>query len=239
MIKRRLFMVVIVVLLVLMVAGVAEASLGSRLLYYGSRGSDVAELQRIMNWWGIWAGPVDGIFGWKTYNAVISFQRRNGLVVDGVVGPQTVGEIRRIQELDRLAAGKKEQQQNISRGNYAQWEIDLLARLVQAEAGGEPYTGKVAVAASVLNRVRSSRYPNTLSGVIYQVVDGYYQYSPVLDGRIKLPATWVDYKAVQDALNGWDPSYGALGFYNPAKTSNWWVRSQPVTTVIGNHVFFR
>jgi len=122
---------------------------------------------------------------------------------------------------------------------YTQGEIDLLARLVHSEAAGEPYIGMVAVAASVLNRVASPQYPNTLTGVIYQVTNGHYQYSPVLDGRINLPANQTSYQAVYDALSGWDPSYNALGFYNPRKTSNQWVRQQPVTTVIGNHVFFR
>jgi len=118
-------------------------------------------------------------------------------------------------------------------------ELELLARLVHAEAAGEPYMGQVAVAATVLNRVRDSRYPNTIREVILQVVGGYYQYSPVQDGRINLPANESAYRAVQDALNGWDPSMGATGFYNPAKTNNQWVRMQPVTVVIGNHVFFR
>ncbi len=121
---------------------------------------------------------------------------------------------------------------------YAQGEIDLLARLVQSEASGEPYIGQVAVAASVLNRVASPQYPNTIAGVIYQVISGNYQYSPVLDGRINMPANQTAYQAAYDALGGWDPSYNALGFYNPAKTSNQWVRQQAVTTVIGNHVFF-
>ncbi len=119
-------------------------------------------------------------------------------------------------------------------------EVELLARLVTAEAGGEPYEGQVAVAATILNRMRSPNYPNTVTSIIYQVVDGrYYQFSPVLDGRINNPASSTAYRAVQDAVGGWDPSYGAIGFYNPGKTSNRWVSSQPVTTVIGNHVFFR
>ncbi|NLZ39050.1 MAG: LysM peptidoglycan-binding domain-containing protein [Firmicutes bacterium] len=118
-------------------------------------------------------------------------------------------------------------------------ELDLLARLVHAEAAGEPYLGQVAVAATVLNRLDSPQYPNTISGVIYQVVNGYYQYSPVLDGRINLPANNTARQAVAEAINGADPSYGATGFYNPAKTTNQWVRQQPVTVTIGNHVFFR
>ena len=121
----------------------------------------------------------------------------------------------------------------------SQKEIDLFARLVHSEAAGESYTGQVAVAASILNRVASPRYPNTLPEVIYQVSNGCYQYSPVLDGRINKPASKSAYQAVYDALEGQDPSNNALGFYNPRKTSNKWVRQQKVVTVIGNHVFFR
>lgn len=139
---------------------------------------------------------------------------------------------------ERLLAAR-EGRSSTSRWNFSPAEIDLFARLVHSEAAGEPYTGLVAVAASVLNRLQSSIYPNTLSGVIYQVVGGYYQYSPVLDGRINLPACQNSYRAVYEAMAGADPSGGALGFYNPRKTSNQWVRRQPVTRVIGNHVFFR
>jgi len=123
--------------------------------------------------------------------------------------------------------------------NISAAERDLLARLVRAEAGGEPYLGQVAVAATVLNRVKDPRYPNTVSGVIYQISGGYYQYCPVQNGTINLPATQTAINATNDALNGYDPSLGATGFYNPSKTTNQWVRSQPVTTVIGNHIFFR
>lgn len=124
-------------------------------------------------------------------------------------------------------------------GRLSEWDIDLFARLVHSESAGEPYQGQVAVAASVLNRVQDNRYPNTVCDVILQVSGGIYQYSPVQDGRINLPAGASAYRAVQEAINGADPSRGATGFYNPAKTTNQWVRMQPVTTVIGNHVFFR
>ncbi|NLM65072.1 MAG: LysM peptidoglycan-binding domain-containing protein [Firmicutes bacterium] len=125
-------------------------------------------------------------------------------------------------------------------GGYTESDIYLLAKLVTAESAGEPYTGQVAVAASVLNRVKDPSYPNTVHGVIYQVIDGkYYQYSPVLDGRINNMPTSTALQAVREAMGGWDPSLGALGFYNPSKTSNYWVKSRPVTTIIGNHVFFR
>ena len=117
-------------------------------------------------------------------------------------------------------------------------DMELLARLVSAESDGEPFEGQVAVAATILNRLQDPRYPNTIPGVIYQIDNGRYQYSPVLDGRINNPASSNAYKAVNAALSGWDPSGGANGFYNPAKTESQWVKSKPVTAVIGNHVFF-
>lgn len=118
-------------------------------------------------------------------------------------------------------------------------EFDLLVRLVHAEAAGESYMGKVAVAASVLNRVDSPHYPNTIKDVIYQVVgtDG-YQYTPVANGRINQPGTPEDAQAVEAALAGWDPTGGATGFYNPRATNDLWVRSRKSVAVIGNHVFF-
>jgi N-acetylmuramoyl-L-alanine amidase len=127
---------------------------------------------------------------------------------------------------------------NSNKYNLSQSDIDLLARLVTAESDGEPFEGQVAVAATILNRLNDPRYPKTIPGIIYQVDNGYYQYSPVLDGRIANPAGSSAYQAVTAALSGWDPSKGANGFYNPAKTVNQWVRSQSITTAIGNHVFF-
>lgn len=123
--------------------------------------------------------------------------------------------------------------------NLSQSDLDLLARLVAAESGGEPFTGQVAVAATILNRLEDPRYPNTIPGIVYQVDNGSYQYSPVLDGRINLPASPSAYQAIEQAVQGSDPSNGANGFYNPAKTTNQWVRSQPVTATIGEHVFFK
>lgn len=117
-------------------------------------------------------------------------------------------------------------------------DIELLARLVSAESDGEPFEGQVAVAATILNRLNDPRYPNTIPGIVYQIDNGCYQYSPVLDGRINNPASSNAYKAVNAALSGWDPSGGANGFYNPSKTQSQWVKSKPVTTVIGNHVFY-
>lgn len=118
-------------------------------------------------------------------------------------------------------------------------EIDLLAKITRAEAEGESPLGQTAVAATVLNRVSSSRYPSTIAGVVYQKESGRYQYSPVADGRINLPPTPQSYEAAFQALSGVDPTHGATGFFNPAKTGDGWVRSHPVTTVIGGHRFFK
>jgi N-acetylmuramoyl-L-alanine amidase len=120
----------------------------------------------------------------------------------------------------------------------SQSDLDLLARLVSAESSGEPFEGQVAVAATILNRLRDSRYPSNIPGIVYQIDYGRYQYSPVLDGRINQSATASAYKAAQLAISGWDPSNGANGFYNPDKTTNQWVRSHPVTATIGDHIFY-
>lgn len=117
-------------------------------------------------------------------------------------------------------------------------DIELLARLVHAEAKGESYNGKVAVAATVLNRVRSNSYPGTIRGVIYQYNFG-YQYCPVRNGQINRPADEESRKAVREALRGKDPSRGALSFYNPAKSYNRWIRSRPHAVTIGNHIFVK
>jgi N-acetylmuramoyl-L-alanine amidase len=122
--------------------------------------------------------------------------------------------------------------------NLSQRDIDLLAKLVTAESDGEPFEGQVAVAATILNRLQDPLYPKTIPGIIYQVDNGRYQYSPVLDGRINQAASASAYRAVLLACSGWDPSNGANGFYNPTKTTNQWVTSQPVTVTIGRHIFF-
>jgi Cell wall hydrolyses involved in spore germination len=122
--------------------------------------------------------------------------------------------------------------------HLSQNDTELLARLVTAESDGEPFEGQVAVAATILNRLKDPAYPKTISGIIYQVDNGRYQYSPVLDGRINEAPSASAYRAVSLAISGWDPSNGANGFYNPTKTTNQWVTSQPVTVVIGSHIFF-
>ncbi|MDO9573603.1 MAG: cell wall hydrolase [Candidatus Contubernalis sp.] len=234
--SRKFVMILTVVLITMMLMGgsLEAAALGSRNLQFGSRGDDVAELQKTLKGLGFSTGPVDGIYGKLTESGVINFQIAKNIRIDGIAGPQTFGalNINQPQLLSRSGTTSAPSQ-------YSASDLDLLARLVRAEAGGESYLGQVAVAASVLNRVKSSQYPNTIRGVIYQVAGGYIQYCPVRNGTINQPANASARRAAEEALNGSDPSKGALSFYNPRYTSNAWILSRPRTTVIGNHVFAR
>lgn len=123
---------------------------------------------------------------------------------------------------------------------FTENDIYWLAKIIHAEARGESYEGQVAVGAVVLNRVRSPLFPNTIYGVIFEKSQGrYYQFSPVLDGSINLEPNQSARNAARDAINGWDPSGGALYFYNPATSTNRWIFSLPVIKKIGKHVFAR
>lgn len=211
-------------LILLTVVPVREAQAQARpTLRWGSTGTAVQVAQRKLAAWGYYTGAVDGIYGPKMYAAVTLFQRRNGLTVDGVVGPQTWAA------LGEYGGTTTSASTAVSRSD----DLDLLARVVSAEAKGEPYVGQVAVAAVILNRVRDSRFPNTLAGVIYQTD----AFESVSNGTIYSPATSTARQAAQDALNGWDPSGGALYFWNPSKTVSRWVWSRTIVTQIGNHVF--
>lgn len=196
-------------------------------LRWGSRGSDVCLAQRRLKAWGYYKGSVDCIYGRLTYAAVTLFQRRNGLTVDGIVGPGTWAALGYYGGPTTTAAAAA------SRTGTRSGDRDLLARVVSAEAKGEPYEGQVAVAAVILNRVRDSRFPNTLAGVVYQT----HAFESVSNGTIYQAATASSIRAAQDALNGWDPSGGAVFFWNPAKATSGWIWSRPIVKRIGNHVF--
>ena len=161
---------------------------------YGSRGDEVTQIQTKLKRWGYYTGSIDGIYGTQTQKAVRYFQSKNGLTVDGVAGKNTLA-----------AMGIYSSSNSNSNSSYST-NLNLLARLVHGEARGEPYTGKVAVAAVVLNRVKSSSFPNTVAGVIYQKG----AFDAVSDGQINMSPDSTSKKAAQDALNGWDPSYGAI-----------------------------
>ncbi len=188
----------------------------------GSSGSVVKTMQQKLKNWGYYKGSVDGIFGSKTREAVKYFQRKNGLKVDGIVGNQTL-----------KALGMSTSGGNSSSGTFSDSDLNLLARLIYGEARGESYVGQVAVGAVVMNRIRSASFPNTMAGVIYQS----YAFTAVDDGQINLTPDATARRAAQDAMNGWDPSYGALYYYNPATATSSWIFSRKTTVTIGNHVF--
>ena len=189
---------------------------------YGSRGDEVKQIQTKLKRWGYYNGNVDGIFGSQTLEAVKYFQRKNGLTVDGIAGPATL-----------RAMGIYNSSNSSSSSSSNSSDLNLLARIIYGEARGEPYSGQVAVGAVVLNRVKSSSFPNTISGVIYQ--SG--AFDAVRDGQINLTPDSTAKKAAQDALNGWDPSYGAIYYFNPSTATNKWIWSRPMTVTIGRHRF--
>ena len=188
---------------------------------YGSRGSEVTQIQTKLKRWGYYKGNVDGIYGSGTLSAVKLFQKKNGLTVDGIAGTKT------------LNAMGIYNSSNSSSSSSNSTNLNLLSRLVYGEARGEPYSGQVAVAAVVLNRVKSSSFPNTVSGVIYQ--SG--AFDVVSDGQINMTPNETAKKAAQDAINGWDPSYGAIYYFNPSTATNKWIWSRPMTVTIGKHRF--
>ena len=193
---------------------------------YGSRGEEVRQIQTKLKRWGYYSGNVDGIYGSGTLAAVKSFQKKNGLKVDGIAGKNTL-------EAMGIFNSSSSSSSSTSSSNVSSSNLNLLSRVVYGEARGESYTGQVAVAAVVLNRVKSSSFPNSISGVVYQ--SG--AFDCVSDGQINLTPNETARKAAQDALNGWDPTYGAIYYFNPKTATNKWIWSRPMTVTIGNHRF--
>ncbi len=191
---------------------------------YGSRGEEVKQIQEKLKRWGYYNGSVDGIYGSKTLAAVKSFQKKNGLTVDGIAGEKTLAAMGITSSSGSSSSGSSTSNSN---------NVSLLSRLIYGEARGEPYTGQVAVGAVVMNRVKSSSFPNTISGVIYQSGS----FDAVSDGQINMSPDSTARKAAQDAINGWDPSYGAIYYFNPSTATNKWIWSRPLTIVIGKHRF--
>lgn len=224
--KLKHFLVLVLAMTVLLCAVTPVSHAES--LRRGSRGDLVTTLQKRLKTWGYYTGNVDGIFGSQTEQAVKYFQRKNGLAADGIVGPATAKAVG-----ISLTGGSSGGSSSSSGTGSSSSDVYLLARCVYGEARGESYKGQVAVAAVVLNRVRSSSFPNTISGVIYQPG----AFSVVSDGQINLTPNDTALKAARDAMNGWDPTGGCLYYYNPAKTSNKWILSRPIMMRIGNHVF--
>lgn len=193
-------------------------------LKQGSSGTLVKQVQQKLKSWGYYTGAVDGVYGAKTVSAVKYFQRKNNLTADGICGTKT---------LSAMGISSSNNSNTSSSGSYSSSDLNLLARLIYGEARGESYVGQVAVAAVVLNRIKSSSFPNTMSGVIYQK----YAFTAVSDGQINLTPNATAKKAAQDALNGWDPTYGAIYYYNPRTATSSWIFSRQTTITIGNHIF--
>ena len=196
---------------------------------YGSIGEEVRTIQTKLKRWGYYKGNVDGIYGSQTQEAVKYFQRKNGLTVDGIAGTKTLQAMGIYNSSGNSSSGSSNNSSSSTNSN----DLNLLSRLVYGEARGEPYTGQVAVAAVVLNRVKSSSFPNTIAGVIYQ--SG--AFDVVADGQINLTPNETAKKAAQDALNGWDPTNGAIYYFNPSTATNKWIWSRPMTVTIGKHRF--
>ena len=215
--KKSLRVVVLSLLLVSLLALSASASV----VAWGSRGSQVSLGQQKLKQYGYYDGAVDGVFGKETYNAVVWFQEKNGLKADGAVGPSTAAA------LGITLTG------TVSASTYQESEVRILARLVSGEARGEPYVGQVAVAAVVLNRVKSPAFPNTISGVIFQTG----AFDAVWDGQFDMEPTENSIRAARDALNGWDPTGGCLYYYNPSTATNSWIWTRQVQLTIGKHAF--
>ena len=223
--KKRLFILFIsaILIIVLILFGInllknKDIEVISR---YGSRGDEVKQIQTKLKNWGYYNGSVDGIYGSKTVEAVKYFQRKNGLTADGIAGSKTLSAMGINNSGSSGATASNDS------------NLNLLSRLIYGEARGEPYVGQVAVGAVVLNRVKSSSFPNTIAGVIYQ--NG--AFDVVSDGQINLVQNSTAKKAAQDALNGWDPSYGAIYYFNPDTAKSKWIWSRPMTVTIGKHRF--
>ncbi len=223
--KKKLLLQILAILLinVLVISAIAYTNQQSTqtLSQIGSRGQEVRQIQQKLKELGLYTGSVDGIFGTSTQKAVRQFQKNCGLTVDGIAGPKT---------LLYLGLGSSS---SSSTGGYSSSDVYLLAKIIAAEARGESYTGQVAVGAVVLNRVRHASFPDTISGVIYQAG----AFTAVRDSNWSVTPDATAQKAARDAINGWDPTGGAIYYYNPAKTNDQWIRTRTVVTTIGRHVF--
>lgn len=191
---------------------------------WGSSGQEVIDIQAKLYNWGYYNDIVDGIYGYQTYLAIRQFQANNGLTVDGIAGPETLAAMGLNQYIPASSS---------SGNSTTSRDVDLLAHVIYGEARGEPYIGQVAIGAVVLNRTRDGRFPQTIAGVIYQPG----AFDAVDDGQINLQPNQSAYTAARDALNGWDPTYGCIYYYNPATATSQWIWSRPILLQIGKHNF--
>lgn len=203
-----------------------ESVTEAALLKQGSVGDEVKEIQRLLKKWGYYSGDVDGVYGIGTKKAVELFQKKNSLTVDGICGSATLAAL-------GINSGAQNSSSSSGKNTYSSSDVYLLSKVIYAEGRGESYTGQVAIGAVVLNRVRSSSFPNTVAGVIYQKG----AFTAVSDGQINLEPDATARRAAIDAINGWDPTYGCLYYYNPAIATSSWIFNRKTVTIIGKHVF--
>lgn len=221
---RALQILIVIVLSLLLIRLVKTSSSPQTvptLSRVGSTGTEVTQVQQKLKSLGFYTGSVDGVYGSATKKAVAAFQKSVGLTADGVTGNATLLYL-------GLSSGS-----GGGYGQHSQNDVSLLARVISAEARGEPYTGQVAVGAVILNRVESPSFPNTIAGVIYQPG----AFTCLTDGQFNQPVADSAKRAAQDALNGWDPTNGSIYYYNPKTAISQWIRSRPILLRIGNHVF--
>lgn len=220
---KKILRIIAMLCILLILIGIVQSTYSTvyALSKYGSRGKEVKQIQQKLKNWGYYSGNVDGIYGSQTLSAVKYFQRKNGLTVDGIAGPAT---------LKALGINSSSNSSGSTSNNS---NLNLLSKVVYSEARGEPYKGQVAVAAVVLNRVASSKFPNTVSGVVYQ--SG--AFTAVSDGQINLTPNATARKAAQDAINGWDPTSGCIYYFNPNTATSSWIWSRPQVITIGKHIF--
>ena len=227
--KKKIFIMVwrtglIILVNLMVIAMLLNSGSAQALSKYGSTGSEVTQIQQRLQELGYDPGTADGIYGTRTKNAVIAFQRDYGLSDDGIAGPKT------LEALGLTGGGGSG---GGSYGGFSESDVQLRAKIISAESRGEPYQGQVAVGAVIMNRIAHPSFPNTLSGVIYQ--DG--AFSCLYDGGVNAPLADSAYQAAREAINGSDPTGGAIYYYNPAKTTNKWIWSRQVIAVIGAHNF--
>ncbi|WP_020063136.1 spore cortex-lytic enzyme [Bacillus sp. 123MFChir2] len=237
-------LLLIIAAITLLVSSVHEKEVGAfsnQIIQKGASGEDVIELQSRLKYIGFYNGKVDGVFGWGTYWALRNFQQKFGLKVDGLAGATTKQKLVKATKYEKQPSNTANNQNNKPAQNkgtnvpngYSQNDIKILANAVYGESRGEPYIGQVAVAAVILNRVSSASFPNTVAGVIYEP----RAFTAVADGQINLTPNETAKKAVLDAINGWDPSGGALYYFNPDTATSKWIWSRPQIKKIGRHIF--
>ena len=218
--KKKVFIISLIFFIVIFLSFFITKSFGTS--RYGSTGNEVKQIQTKLKQWGYYDGSVDGIFGSKTLSAVKKFQSKNGLTADGIVGKKTLA-----------ALGINSSSGSNSNTSSNNSNLNLISKVIYGEARGEPYEGQVAIGAVLLNRVADSRFPNTISGVVYQ--SG--AFTCVSDGQINLSPNSTAKKAAQDAINGWDPTHGSIYYFNPNTATSSWIWSRPQTLRIGKHIF--